>query len=141
MRANTAIYVADRWEARLGIPDGETFLRAGRWGRGDETGARGEDDEGDPEQVRAEEVGHLQPGGREEGYVGDAEEVLQSEEEQDSDGEGRDWRSRADCGAMSQTMKTPAMRLMAGWSQRIWRSQELPEEKSCAMAVRRLCAG
>lgn len=65
----------------------ETLARRSIW-FGDEADAGGEDDEGDPEKVRAEEVQHLHPGGCEEGEVGEAEEVLEGEEKEDSDGEG-----------------------------------------------------
>jgi len=64
--------------------------------------------------------------GSEKGDVSNAEEVLGARA-----GTGLRWQgvrlaeSRR-LRAISQTMKAPAMRLMAGWSQRIWRTQEVP---------------
>lgn len=52
-----------------------------------QTSARSEDDEGDPEKVGAEEVGHLHRRRREQKDVGHAEEVLQGEKRQNSEGQ------------------------------------------------------
>lgn len=65
---------------------GAELARRRGW-TGDEAEARGEDDERDPQQVSAEQMGHLHPGGREQRNVGEAKQILESEERENPDGE------------------------------------------------------